>query len=189
MRGFYHVAATRFQGRSERSLDRKPVQLVVYDMQVGIISQLPHGSEVLSRVLEVLNIARGHGFRVFFLRHMSLPTKLAGVFQLRQAMTWQRVEKPELAPEVGVRVDEAIFDKISMSAHEGTPLALTLRNGALISFMICGSQCSGQRRKSHSRYSAAMGTGIGRGPIWSVTRGRTTDVSKDALAPTRNHSA
>jgi len=121
MRGFYHVAATRFQGRSERSLDRKPVQLVVYDMQVGIISQLPHGSEVLSRVLEVLNIARGHGFRVFFLRHMSLPTKLAGVFQLRQAMTWQRVEKPELAPEVGVRVDEAIFDKISMSAPRARP--------------------------------------------------------------------
>ena len=144
MCGFY-VAATRFQGRSERSLDRKPVQLVVYDMQVGIISQLPHGSEVLSRVLEVLNIARGHGFRVFFLRHMSLPTKLAGVFQLRQAMTWQRVEKPELAPEVGVRVDEAIFDKISMSAHEGTPLALTLRNCALISLMICGSHCSRQR--------------------------------------------
>ena len=134
---------------------------------------------------------------------MSLPTKLAGVFQLRQAMAWQRVEKPEavnpwflrgssgfeLAPELGIKADEAIFDKISMSAHEGTPLALTLRNCALISFMICGSRCSGQRRKSHSRYSAAMGTGIGRGPIWSVTRGRTADVSKDALARTRNHSA
>jgi nicotinamidase-related amidase len=83
---------------------------------------------------------------------MSLPTKLAGVFQLRQAMAWQRVERPEainpwflrgssgfeLAPEVAVRADEAIFDKISMSAFEGTPLGMALRDCGLISFMICG---------------------------------------------------
>jgi nicotinamidase-related amidase len=107
---------------------------------------------VLGKVLEVLAIARRHGFRVFFLRHMSLPTKLAGVFQLRQAMAWQRVDGPEavnpwflrgnpgfeLAPELGVRADEAIFDKISMSAFEGTPLAMALRDCGLISFMICG---------------------------------------------------
>lgn len=126
--------------------------LVVYDMQSGILSQLPHGPEVLARVLEVLKIVRGHGFRIFFLRHMSLPTKLAGVFQLRQAMAWQRVDSPEainpwflrgspgfeLAPELGVKTDEAIFDKISMSAFEGTPLAMALRDCGLISFMICG---------------------------------------------------
>ena len=64
-------------------------------MQAGILSQLPHGPEILGKVLEVLEIARGRGFRVFFLRHMSLPTKLAGVFQLRQAMAWQRVDSPE----------------------------------------------------------------------------------------------
>jgi hypothetical protein len=69
--------------------------LVVYGMQAGILSQLPHGLEVLGKVVEVLAIARGHGFRIFFLRHMSLPTKLAGVFQLRQAMAWQRVDSPE----------------------------------------------------------------------------------------------
>jgi nicotinamidase-related amidase len=126
--------------------------LVVYDMQGGILSQLPHGPEILSKVLEVLEIARGHGFRIIFLRHMSLPTKLAGVFQLRQAMAWQRVDNPEavkpwflpgttgfeLAPELGVRADEAIFDKISMSAFEGTPLSMALRDCGLISFMICG---------------------------------------------------
>ena len=86
------------------------------------------------------------------MRHMSLPTKLAGVFRLRQAMAWQRVDNPEavnpwflrgspgfeLAPEVGVRADEAIFDKISMSAFEGTPLAMALRDCGMISFMICG---------------------------------------------------
>src|SRR5499433_3223971 len=126
--------------------------LVVYDMQVGILSQLAHGPEILSKVLEVLEIARGHGFRIVFLRHMSLPTKLAGVFQLRQAMAWQRVDGPEavkpwflrgspgfeLAPELDVRADEAIFDKISMSAFEGTPLAMALRDCGVISFMICG---------------------------------------------------
>jgi biuret amidohydrolase len=126
--------------------------LVVYDMQVGILSQLPHGSAVLGKVLEVLVIARKHGFRIFFIRHLSLPKKLAGVFQLRQAMAWQRVDSPEavnpwflrsspgfeLAPELDVRADEAIFDKISMSAFEGTPLAVALRDCGLISFMICG---------------------------------------------------
>ena len=126
--------------------------LVVYDMQVGILSQLPHSAEVLAKVLDVLNIARQHGFRIFFLRHMSLPTKLAGVFQLRQAMAWQGVDKQEaispwflrgtpgfeLAPELDVRADEAIFDKISMSAFEGTPLAMALRDCGVISFMICG---------------------------------------------------
>jgi nicotinamidase-related amidase len=126
--------------------------LVVYDMQAGILSQLPHGPEILTKVLEVLEIARAEDFCIFFMRHMSLPTKLAGVFQLRQAMLWQRVDRLEavkprflrgsagfdLAPELGVRDDEAIFDKIAMSAFEGTPLAMALRDRGLISFMICG---------------------------------------------------
>ena len=126
--------------------------LVVYDMQVGILSQLPHGGEVLQKVLQVLELARDWGFRVFFMRHMSLPTKLAGVFQLRQAMAWQRVEtveaiKPwflrgspgfQLAPELAVRADEAIFDKIGMSAFEGTPLAVALRDCGVSSFIVCG---------------------------------------------------
>src|SRR5512139_441905 len=126
--------------------------LVVYDMQAGILSQLPHGPQILDKVVEVLEIARGHGFRIVFLRHMSLPTKFAGVFQMRQAMAWQRVDSPEavkpwflrgragfeLSPKLGVRPDEVIFDKISMSAFEGTPLSMALRDCGLISFMICG---------------------------------------------------
>ena len=65
---------------------------------------------------------------------------------------WQRVDSPEainpwflrdspgfeLASELRVRADEAIFDKISMSAFEGTPLAMALGDCGLISFMICG---------------------------------------------------
>jgi biuret amidohydrolase len=126
--------------------------LVVYDMQVGILSQLKHGPAVLQKVLEVLELARGRGYRIFFMRHMSLPTRLAGVFQLRQAMAWQRVDSPEavkpwflrgspgfeLAAELAVGADEAIFDKISMSAFEGTPLAMALRDCGVMSFMICG---------------------------------------------------
>ena len=132
--------------------DPRRSALVVYDMQVGILRQLPHGSDVLKRVLQLLAAARSANVPVFFMRHMSLPQKLAGVFQLRQAMAWQRVSTPaevkpwflrdspgfQLAPELGVRDDEAILDKISMSAFEGTPLAMALRDLGRQSLAICG---------------------------------------------------
>src|SRR5262245_24034489 len=69
--------------------------LVVYDMQVGILSQLNEGGRsVLVKVLEVLDAARGAGLPIFFLRHLSLPRPLMGTFQVRQAMAWQRVQDP-----------------------------------------------------------------------------------------------
>jgi nicotinamidase-related amidase len=126
--------------------------LIVYDMQAGILRQLPHGADVLARVLKVLELARAAGVRVFFMRHMSLPKKLAGAFQTRQMMLWQSKTSPDevspwflrdspafaLAPELAPREDEAILDKITMSAFEGTPLAIALRDCALKSFVICG---------------------------------------------------
>ncbi|MCW5693558.1 MAG: cysteine hydrolase [Pseudolabrys sp.] len=126
--------------------------LIVYDMQVGILRQLPHGQTVLEKVLRLLDLARAAGLRIVFLRHMSLPKRLAGTFQLRQMMVWQRtndLEKLEpwflrdspgfaLAPELNVRADEAILDKITMSAFEGTPLGIALRDCGLKSFIICG---------------------------------------------------
>jgi nicotinamidase-related amidase len=126
--------------------------LVVYDMQVGILRQLRHGTEVLERVLQLLSAARAANVPTFFMRHMSLPTKLAGAFQLRQAMAWQKVSSPDevkpwflrdspgfhLTPELAVTADEAIFDKIGMSAFEGTPLAMALRDLGRQSFVICG---------------------------------------------------
>lgn len=132
--------------------DPKRTALVVYDMQVGILRQLAHGPDVLARVLQLLSAARDAQVPTFFMRHMSLPTNLAGAFQLRQAMAWQRVATPEevkpwflrgspafeLAPELAVRDDEAIFDKIGMSAFEGTPLATALRDLGRQSFVICG---------------------------------------------------
>ena len=126
--------------------------LLVYDMQVGIVSQLPDGDEIVARVGEVLAAAREGGFRVFFSRHVSLPKELMGVFQLRQAMAWQRVEKVEdvrqpfppdaphtrIVPQLAPLPSEAVSDKISMSAFEGTFLNMAMRDLGLFSFAVCG---------------------------------------------------
>lgn len=126
--------------------------LVVYDMQTGIVPQLPGGEEVLAQVMRVLDAARGAGVRVLFTRHMSLPVELMGAAQIRAAMTWQkqddvtRVVSPfprdspqwELAAGLDPRGDEAILDKLAMSAFEGTPLQMILRDCAVSSFVIVG---------------------------------------------------
>jgi biuret amidohydrolase len=126
--------------------------LIVYDMQVGILHQLKHGQAVLDQVLRLLALARAAGIRTFFMRHMSLPKRLAGTFQLRQMMAWQRKTSVDdvhpwflrdspgfaLAPELEVRDDEAIFDKLTFSAFEGTPLSIALRDCGMKSVVICG---------------------------------------------------
>src|SRR5262252_8719087 len=66
--------------------------LLVYDMQVGVVSQLASGRAIVERVGQVLQAARSGGFRVFFTRHMSLPNEVAGVSQLRRAKAWQGVD-------------------------------------------------------------------------------------------------
>lgn len=126
--------------------------LIVYDMQVGIVRQVTEGATITQRVAHVVDIARARGIRVIFTRHMSLPRKLMGSFQLRQAMTWQKLTDPEqvqpwflrdspgfgIVPELRPREDEAIFDKIAFSAFEGTPLATILRDCGLSAFAIVG---------------------------------------------------
>jgi nicotinamidase-related amidase len=126
--------------------------LVVYDMQVGIVSQIANGREITERVVEVLEATRKAGIRVFFTRHMSLPRELMGAFQFRTAMAWQRVKSPEevkpwflrdapgyhLVPEMNPQPSEAIFDKIAMSAFEGTPLDIALRDCGISAFAIAG---------------------------------------------------
>ena len=132
--------------------DPRRMALIVYDMQVGIMSQLKDGDAITGRVEEVLAAAREGGYRVFFMRHMSLPKELMGVFQFRMTMAWQRVESVEqvspwflrdspgfqLVPELGPLPSEAIFDKITMSAFEGTPLDIALRDCGIIAFAIVG---------------------------------------------------
>jgi nicotinamidase-related amidase len=126
--------------------------VIVYDMQVGIVNQIKNGRQITEKVLQVLQAARSAGFRVFFTRHMSLPKELMGVFQLRTAMAWQRVKSVEevrpwflrdspgfqLIPELNPLPSEAIFDKIAMSAFEGTPLDMALHDCRIEAFAIVG---------------------------------------------------
>ena len=126
--------------------------LLVYDMQVGILRQLPSPAAVTEPVVQVLEAARDGGYRVFFCRHMSLPNELAGVMQLRTAMAWQRLndvnkvrpwflrdsEAFQLVPEVAPRPSEAIFDKITMSCFVGTPLELALRDCGIAALAVVG---------------------------------------------------
>src|SRR6202790_4695140 len=74
--------------------DRSRLALVVYDMQVGIVSQLKGAEAVPARVARVLEASRAAGLRVFFPRHLSLPKELMGAFQYRMAMAWQRIDDP-----------------------------------------------------------------------------------------------
>ncbi len=75
--------------------DPKRVALLVYDMQVGILSQIKNPEQITQQVIKVLSAARDAGLRVFFSRHLSLPKELMGMFQFRMAMTWQRVDSPD----------------------------------------------------------------------------------------------
>jgi len=126
--------------------------LIVYDMQVGIVNQIANGHEITERVVQVVEAARQARIRTFFTRHMSLPKELMGISQLRMGMAWQRVKsvdevKPwflrdspgfQLIPEITPLPSEAIFDKIAMSAFEGTPLDIALRDCAITAFAIVG---------------------------------------------------
>src|SRR5262249_41577081 len=121
-------------------------------MQVGIIGQIQNERDLVTRVKHLLETARAAGLRVFFTRHMSLPKEASGVFQLRMAMAWQRVstvadvspwflrDSPsfQLVPELNPLPSEVVFDKITMSAFEGTPLDIALRDCGINSFIIAG---------------------------------------------------
>ena len=136
----------------EEICDRKRMALLVYDMQVGVVKQIKNGEQITARVVQVLRAARAAGVRVFFCRHMSLPKELMGMFQLRMAMAWQRAKSVEqvtpwflrdspsfqLVPELAPLPNEAVFDKITMSAFEGTPLDIVLRDCDINAFTIVG---------------------------------------------------
>ena len=132
--------------------DRSKLALLVYDMQVGIVSQLKNGEAVTAQAARVLKAARDAQLRVFFTRHMSLPKELMGAFQYRTAMAWQRLDDPAkvqpwflrdspgfaIVPELAPLPSEAIFDKLAMSAFEGTPLAFALRDCGITAVAIAG---------------------------------------------------
>ena len=100
----------------------------------------------------MLGAARAAGLRVFFTRHLSLPKQVMGMFQFRMAMAWQRVGTAEevrppflrdspgfhISPDLAPLASEAVFDKITMSAFEGTPLDIALRDCGITTFIIVG---------------------------------------------------
>ena len=137
----------------EDACDPATMALIVYDMQAGVLRQLPDGGGgALERVSQVVTAARAGGYPVFFTRHLSLPVRLMGRAQLRTAMAWQRVDGPEkveswflpgapgsqIVAELAPRADEAVFDKLAMSAFAGTPLEMALRDLGIRAFAIAG---------------------------------------------------
>jgi nicotinamidase-related amidase len=137
----------------EDACDPATMALIVYDMQAGVLRQLPDGGTgAVERVSRVLTAARAGGYPVFFTRHMSLPVRLMGRTQLRTAMAWQRVDDPEkvqswflpgapgfeIVADLSPSADEAVFDKLAMSAFAGTPLEMALRDLGIRAFAIAG---------------------------------------------------
>ena len=137
----------------EDACDPATMALIVYDMQAGVLRQLPDGGGgALERVSQVVTAARAGGYPVFFTRHLSLPVRLMGRAQLRTAMAWQRVDDPEkvqswflrgspgfeIVADLSARGDEVVFDKLAMSAFAGTPLEMALRDLGIRAFAIAG---------------------------------------------------
>jgi nicotinamidase-related amidase len=126
--------------------------LLVYDMQVGILEQIPNRDEVLENVAKVLRAARAHGVRTYFTRHITLPVALMGVAQLRMWRAWQQVERlsdirspflpdapqTQIVPDLQPNEDEAVLDKLAFSAFVGTPLELALRSADVQALAIVG---------------------------------------------------
>jgi biuret amidohydrolase len=127
--------------------------LLVYDMQAGIAPHVQASHAFVDRVVRVIGSARAAGVGVVFCRHASLPNELAGVFQLRTAMAWQRAKRVEdveslflpgspayaLIPELQPLPSEVVFDKLAMSAFVGTPLEMILRDRGLTALVVVGA--------------------------------------------------
>lgn len=126
--------------------------LLVYDMQVGILEQVADRQTVILNVLEVLEAARAAGVRTYFTRHVTLPVELMGAAQLRMWRAWQRVDRLEdvrspflpdapqtqIVTELKPNAEEAIMDKLTLSAFAGTPLELALRGAGVTAVAIVG---------------------------------------------------
>jgi biuret amidohydrolase len=132
--------------------DPRRLALVVYDMQVGILGQIADRERVVRMVVRTLEAARAADVRIVFMRHVTLPTPLMGTAQLRMWMAWQRAARAadvvspfpsdapqtRLAPELIPNAREAVLDKVTMSAFEGTPLDIVLRDCGIMAVAIVG---------------------------------------------------
>jgi nicotinamidase-related amidase len=132
--------------------DPRRMALVVYDMQVGICHQVEGAAAIVERTGVVLEAARSAGMRVAFTRHLSLPKAWMGASQLRTAMAWQRLDNPDavqpwfprdaeatqIVPELAPHTDEAVFDKLTMSAFDSTALGFALRDCGVRAVALAG---------------------------------------------------
>jgi nicotinamidase-related amidase len=121
-------------------------------MQVGILEQVPDRETVVQNVQMVLAAARAASVRTYFTRHVTLPVKLMGVAQLRMWRAWQRVDRldevrspflpgapqTQIVPELRPNENEAVLDKLTLSAFAGTPLELALRGAGVDAIAIVG---------------------------------------------------
>ena len=123
-------------------LDTTKTALLVYDMQVGIAHRLPHAESVIANAVRVLAAARAARMPVFFCRHLTWPKAVSGPAHLRLGMALARssdaasFQPPFLresaafpiVDELAPSADEAVFDKIGMSAFVGSPLEIALHD-------------------------------------------------------------
>jgi len=136
----------------DEACDPSRLALVVYDMQVGILGQIADRERVVAQVVRMVEAARAAHVRTVFMRHVTLPTALMGAAQVRMWMAWQRAghaadvvspfpaQAPQtsLIPELAPNADEAVMDKVTMSAFEGTPLDIVLRDCGVTAVAIAG---------------------------------------------------
>jgi nicotinamidase-related amidase len=136
----------------EEWCDPERMALLVYDMQVGICRQVAGADAIVEKVGTVLEAARGRGMRIAFTRHLSLPRRWLGMVQLRTAMAWQRRDDPDtvepwflrdaeatqIVPALAPRADEAVFDKVTMSAFDSTALGFALRDCGVRAIALTG---------------------------------------------------
>jgi biuret amidohydrolase len=136
----------------DEACDPRRTALLVYDMQVGVVGQIADGASITDRVGTVVDAARATGVRVIYTRHMFLPKEMSGVYALRTAMAWQQVntvadvrpfllrDSPgfQLVPRLDPSESELVLDKITMSAFEGTPLDIVLRDCGIDTYVVVG---------------------------------------------------
>src|SRR6266566_4293395 len=103
----------------EEVCDPQRVALLVYDMQVGILSQIKNPEEIMLQVLKVLSAARHAGVRVLFSRHLPLPKELMGMARFRFARLWrQRLHHCRRSDRDRDRTDSAPRSRFRI--HSGT---------------------------------------------------------------------
>ena len=132
--------------------DVSKTALLVYDMQRGIAKQIADSDRVIAGCKAAIAAARSAGMRIAYSKHMSLSRAWLGTTQLRSAMAWQRVQKPdevkswflrgseasEIVPELAPAGDDLVVEKLAMSALSGTPLEFALHDCGIVNLVIVG---------------------------------------------------